>query len=284
MVTTSQDVPPWHSAPVSAGSAPFALKPEKQPDPGFHPFGEDGFSFLDLIDVINPLQHIPVIGPMYRDFTGDTIGPLPRIAGSTLFFGPIGAGLAAADVVLEETTGKDTGAHVLAILREESTTQTAETAGSAAQVASVVGAAGTDGDDAVSAWLQAETAYRKQLAADQNPAAVTTPPPAAAGTDGPGTVTAWAQAEIAYRAAIAPQRPAAPFTAAAGGADEPARAVSPATQSSGAPTHQTAAVPPGATAAGGGWFTDVMLSALTRYETQKDDGDDASQTNQRRLN
>ena len=28
---------------------------------GFKIFGNDGFSFLDLVDIVNPLQHIPFI-------------------------------------------------------------------------------------------------------------------------------------------------------------------------------------------------------------------------------
>ncbi|MBT5013959.1 MAG: hypothetical protein HON02_05865, partial [Rhodospirillaceae bacterium] len=37
----------------------------------FHAFGADGFTFLDFLDIINPLQHIPVVGSLYRDMTGD---------------------------------------------------------------------------------------------------------------------------------------------------------------------------------------------------------------------
>ena len=66
---------------------------------GFQPFGQDGLSFLDLLDIVNPVHHIPVIGPIYRSVTGDIISPLPRIAGSALFGGPIGAGLSAAEVI-----------------------------------------------------------------------------------------------------------------------------------------------------------------------------------------
>ena len=103
---------------AQSGSPAQAIKSTETKDKGFHPFGQDGISFLDLIDVVNPLHHIPVIGPIYRNITGDVIDVLPRITGSTLFFGPIGAGLAAADVVLEESTGRDTGEHILAMLRD----------------------------------------------------------------------------------------------------------------------------------------------------------------------
>lgn len=54
-------------------------------------FGEDGFTFGDIIDIINPLQHIPIVSSLYRDITGDTIAPAMKIAGGALFGGPIGA-------------------------------------------------------------------------------------------------------------------------------------------------------------------------------------------------
>jgi hypothetical protein len=78
-------------------------------------FGNDGFSFKDLLDVINPLQHIPGISTVYRDLTGDDISPASRIGGSTLFFGPIGAAISTANVIIERATGKDIGSHVMAV-------------------------------------------------------------------------------------------------------------------------------------------------------------------------
>ena len=58
--------------------------PEKAVQSDFCPFGEDGFTFLDLLDIVNPLHHLPVIGSVYRKITGDTLDPLPRVVGSTL--------------------------------------------------------------------------------------------------------------------------------------------------------------------------------------------------------
>ncbi|MBL1141549.1 MAG: hypothetical protein HND53_05890 [Proteobacteria bacterium] len=54
-------------------------------------FGEDGFTFGDIIDIVNPLQHIPIVSHIYRKITGDTIAPAMEIAGGALFGGPIGA-------------------------------------------------------------------------------------------------------------------------------------------------------------------------------------------------
>lgn len=81
--------------------------------------GDDEPSFWDLLDVINPLQHIPVISNLYREMTGDQIGVGARLVGGTLFGGPLGLIASAADCVVEESTGMDTGGHVLALFRDE---------------------------------------------------------------------------------------------------------------------------------------------------------------------
>ena len=62
MVSTSQTVLPWLDRTAQSGSPAQAIKSTETKDKGFHPFGQDGISFLDLIDVVNPLHHIPVIG------------------------------------------------------------------------------------------------------------------------------------------------------------------------------------------------------------------------------
>ena len=51
---------------------------------------EEGF-FHHLLDVINPLQHLPVIGTIYRAITGEHIGAVEKIAGDTLYGGLWGA-------------------------------------------------------------------------------------------------------------------------------------------------------------------------------------------------
>lgn len=77
------------------------------PDPGkrehgFQPFGEDGLTFGDILDLINPLQHIPFLSSVYRKITGDAIDPAIRIAGGALFGGPIGAAVATVTVAVGE--------------------------------------------------------------------------------------------------------------------------------------------------------------------------------------
>ena len=69
-------------------------------------FGDDGFTFGDFLDIINPLQHIPVVGTIYRAITGDTMEAGSEIAGGALYGGPIGALLSVADVAFTAETGK----------------------------------------------------------------------------------------------------------------------------------------------------------------------------------
>lgn len=85
------------------------------PDNGAGLFGEDGFGFDDFLDLINPLQHIPVVSTAYRALTGDTIEPGARLAGGALFGGPIGLASALANTAFEEATGTDIGESVLAL-------------------------------------------------------------------------------------------------------------------------------------------------------------------------
>lgn len=84
-------------------------------DGGFSFFGKDGFNFWDIVDVVNPLQHIPVISNVYRAITGDEIGAAAKIAGGALFGGGIGAAFQAADVAVEAFSGKDMGGHAVAL-------------------------------------------------------------------------------------------------------------------------------------------------------------------------
>ena len=80
---------------------------------------EGEFGFADFLDIINPLQHIPVISNLYREFTGDEIGPAARVLGGGLFGGAIGLAASMVNMVLEEQTGKDMGEHVMALFQDD---------------------------------------------------------------------------------------------------------------------------------------------------------------------
>lgn len=85
---------------ASASSAPWSIG-------GVKLFGDDGFNFRDVLDLINPIQHIPIIGNIYRNLTGDVAAPAIRIAGGALFGGPLGAAFAAANVALKQIVHPD---------------------------------------------------------------------------------------------------------------------------------------------------------------------------------
>ncbi len=107
---------------VSGQPAVARLSASARADAGgaeFKPFGEDGLTFADLLDIVNPLQHIPVVSTLYRHFTGDVLDPAMRIAGGTLFGGPIGAIVAIFNVILKGASGKDLGEHAMALLVDE---------------------------------------------------------------------------------------------------------------------------------------------------------------------
>lgn len=81
--------------------------------------GDDEPSFWDLLDVINPLQHIPVVNTLYQELTGDKIGVGARLAGGTLFGGVIGLAASAIGCIIEEETGDDIGGHVMALFKDD---------------------------------------------------------------------------------------------------------------------------------------------------------------------
>ncbi len=85
--------------------------------------GEDGVTFSDFLDVVNPLQNIPVVSSYYRESTGDEASMMAKLAGGALYGGLFGvgaiAGFAASlvNTILENQTGKDVGGHVIATLQ-----------------------------------------------------------------------------------------------------------------------------------------------------------------------
>lgn len=75
------------------------------------------FGFLDLLDMVNPLQHIPLVSTAYRRITGDDIKSPSRIIGGAIFGGPAGAAGGIVNVIVEHETGKDVGENALALLK-----------------------------------------------------------------------------------------------------------------------------------------------------------------------
>ena len=78
--------------------------------------GTVDMDFWDFVDIVNPLQHIPVVNTIYRELTGDTIKGVSRVIGGGLYGGVIGLVAGIGSAIVAETTGKDPGEHVLAML------------------------------------------------------------------------------------------------------------------------------------------------------------------------
>lgn len=79
---------------------------------------DDGFSFSELLDIVNPLQHLPIISSIYRSITGDEIGIGPRLAGGVLFGGPLGLLMAGINALFEEASGGNIADHAVALFED----------------------------------------------------------------------------------------------------------------------------------------------------------------------
>jgi hypothetical protein len=90
---------------------PNGIQENEMPDTG-----TVDMDFWDFVDIVNPLQHIPVVSSIYRELTGDTIKGVSRIVGDGLYGGVIGLVVGVGSAIIAETTGKDPGEHVLAML------------------------------------------------------------------------------------------------------------------------------------------------------------------------
>ncbi|OYD81119.1 hypothetical protein [Azospirillum brasilense] len=92
-------------APTTVPAKPAAAKPE----------ADLGLGFGDLLDAVNPLQHLPGVSQVYRHATSDEIGLPARLAGGFLFGGPIGLLGSAAMAAFEAVTGDDPLGHLVTL-------------------------------------------------------------------------------------------------------------------------------------------------------------------------
>ncbi|MGD1934557.1 MAG: hypothetical protein ACFB0Z_08640 [Candidatus Phaeomarinobacter sp.] len=106
---------PFSSAQAAA-AAPLHTASIAPTDDAAAATDEDGFSFNDLLDIVNPLQHLPVVSTLYREFTGDEIRPESRVVGGGIFGGIIGAAASLVDIAVEELSGDTMGGHVMTAL------------------------------------------------------------------------------------------------------------------------------------------------------------------------
>lgn len=94
---------------------------------------EGGPSFSDVLDILNPLQHIPIINTIYQHLTGDTEGAVADVAGGTLWTGPIGLVGSLVDLAVKSDTGKSISDNILSWLGLEDDDKPAATAQAQAQ-------------------------------------------------------------------------------------------------------------------------------------------------------
>jgi hypothetical protein len=117
---------PKKDTSLAASVGPTTTVTSNGPDLWHRLWGKDGFTFATALDIVNPLQHIPVVSTVYQKLTGDVASPGADLVGGALFGGPIGLAVAAADTTIKGETGKDIGGHMLALF--DSGTADAETA------------------------------------------------------------------------------------------------------------------------------------------------------------
>ena len=102
------------------------------------PKSDGGGFFHHLLDVINPLQHLPVIGTLYRAITGEHIGPVEKVMGDTLYGGLWGAASSVADLAFEGVTGKSLEDTVLGWFSHDSATRLASVKVAAPNISSSI--------------------------------------------------------------------------------------------------------------------------------------------------
>lgn len=120
-------VPAWVKAETARGAVLSNLAQAQSPDASFktalsyqmqEPAKSENeeFGFYDLLDMVNPLQHIPLVSHLYRKLTGDEIKSAPMVIGGAIFGGPVGVASGLANVIVREETGTDIAGNALGLL------------------------------------------------------------------------------------------------------------------------------------------------------------------------
>lgn len=116
--------PVWQAAEVATKSTDISFTQAlSQPKESRHS-NPPSLSFGEVLDIINPLQHLPIVSSIYREVTGDSISPVARIAGGAIYGGPVGAAAALANAAIEEHSGKDLAGNVMAAFNGKANTNT----------------------------------------------------------------------------------------------------------------------------------------------------------------
>jgi hypothetical protein len=93
---------PLDALPARTPTAPAPVLPSVG-EGGYEPIPGE-MTFQEFLAGLNPLHHLPVVGTIYREVTGERIPPVMRVLGGGLFGGPIGMLSSAVMVAIEEFT------------------------------------------------------------------------------------------------------------------------------------------------------------------------------------
>ncbi len=92
------------------------------------------FTFNDLVDILNPLHHLPVISGLYRSLTGDEISPHARVMGGFLYGGPSGLMRSSLEAVVLQETGQELTTQAMAVVNGQENATYADYINPATQV------------------------------------------------------------------------------------------------------------------------------------------------------
>lgn len=69
---------------------------------------ETSLGFKDVLDLINPLEHLPIISNVYHAIVGEsTAKPAVKLVGDAVYGGPLGMLSGGVDAIIKQASGKD---------------------------------------------------------------------------------------------------------------------------------------------------------------------------------
>jgi hypothetical protein len=116
-VNAARPAPSSSEAPPESESVSAEKTAPAEKTSGIKWWSKGSFSFKDILDMLNPLQHLPIISTLYRAFTGEGIGGVARIIGGAIYGRAGGIASMVSSVVnavFGAVTGKDIGERVYA--------------------------------------------------------------------------------------------------------------------------------------------------------------------------
>jgi len=104
-------------------------------------WGRDGFTFGDVLDMFNPLQHLPVVSKFYRESSQDDCCEGSKLIGGILFGGLMGgvSGVISsiANSAIRHETSQDVSEHLIAMV-DDSLSDFADSPQTGDQVAEIL--------------------------------------------------------------------------------------------------------------------------------------------------